>query len=458
MPVHPPGPFHIDGVAMPTWILRYDKRGACSSPLTRAALLEELRSGEYTDVFGFSHGWNNDFDDAIALYREFLQKFETAVRNHPPARPFKPLFFGIVWPSTWLDFDKGPTIAAAPGSAGKDAAGIAALTDEMADRLESSQAELERFYALMQKDTVTAEEAAELARIAVPAFTESTDDENGDGVRNIDSNDLVAMMRDFEKADTPGGAAPPDLNEWGGIRDDAGAPDAAEAAGIFSKLDPRNLIRGFSVYQMKDRAGTVGYHGMASLLRDVLKQTKAKVHGVGHSYGCKVMLSGVCEPSALERPLDSVLLLEPAVSHLCFAATVPGNDRPGGYRGALDAKRVSGPILSTYSKKDDALHDKFHLALRRAADLGEVQIAAASDDGTSAGKPPSRYAALGGYGPRGANQQLVDPLPAAGAPYPPLPNGALIGFDGSNGVISSHGDVRNDATAWALYQLVFRAA
>ena len=168
------------------------------------------------------------------------------------------------------------------------------------------------------------------------------------------------------------------------------------------------------------------------------------------------MLSGICEPSALSRPLSSLLLLEPAISHLCFAATVPGSEQPGGYRGALETNRVQAPILSTYSKKDFPLHDTFHLALRRAGDLGEAEIAAAADDSTSAGKPPSRYAALGGYGPRGADQTLVDPLPAAGAPYPAFNGKKLIGLDGSNGVISGHSDVKSDATVWALYHLVFR--
>ena len=31
--------------------------------------------------------------------------------------------------------------------------------------------------------------------------------------------------------------------------------------------------------------------------------------------------------------------------------------------------------------------------------------------------PPSIYAALGGYGPRGANEKLIDPIQKPGAPY-----------------------------------------
>jgi hypothetical protein len=181
-----------------------------------------------------------------------------------------------------------------------------------------------------------------------------------------------------------------------------------------------------------------------------------RVHAVGHSYGCKVMLSAVCAPSPLTRPLDSLLLLQPAVSHLCFADDIPKIGKPGGYRDAL--KRVRTPILSTYSEHDFPLHNTFHLALRRDSDLGDQDIGIAADSDTTAGKPPSNFAGLGGYGPRRAGQHLVDPMPKAEEAYPALaPDVAIVGLDGSRGrLISSHGDVTTPATAWALHQLLTR--
>lgn len=194
---------------------------------------------------------------------------------------------------------------------------------------------------------------------------------------------------------------------------------------------------------------------MSSLMRSIQGATSARMHAVGHSYGCKVMLSGICNGPALARPLDSLLLLQPAVSHLCFAARVPGTNQAGGYRRALDPAMVKHPILSTYSKKDFPLHGTFHLSLRRDSDLGEAQIAAG---GTTAGDPPSRFAALGGYGPRGAGQALKDPIPAAGESYGDLGTAPppIIGLDGSKGRITGHGDIAKPETAWALYELIFR--
>jgi len=456
MPPRPPGPFPIDGVAMPTWVLRFDKRGICTSPLTRDALLAHVSTNAHTDLIAFSHGWNNDFDAAIALYREFLQRFEAAVAAHPPGRPFRPLFFGIVWPSTWLVFDDGPQIAAAGAGAPDDVPDGSVpgtALDDMADRLvhASSAAQVERFFELVQQAQLHEREAAELAQLAAPAFAGFADDENQDGDRALGAEDVLRMLRDLERAEAQSDRALVDLDDFGGV---GGPAPGVQSAGLLDALDPRRVVRLFSVYQMKDRAGRVGARGMGPLLRNVLAASTARVHAVGHSYGCKVQLSAICEPTPLPRPVDSLLLMQPAVSHLCFAEQVPGTNRAGGYRSALNATRVRPPILSTYSNHDFPLHKTFHLALRRDSDLGELQIATA---GTTAGNPPSRYAALGGYGPRSAGESLVDPMPELGGDYPPLDGAPVFGLDGSRGVVEGHGDVRTDATAWALHRLVFRS-
>ena len=147
---------------------------------------------------------------------------------------------------------------------------------------------------------------------------------------------------------------------------------------------------------------------------------------------------------ATSRAIHFLLLLQPAVSHLCFADQVPGTTRSGGYRSVLE--RVTAPILSTFSANDFPLTKTFHIALRRAEDLGDAQIA--SDD------PPSIYAALGGFGPRRAGEQLVDIRDVKqaydlGGEYP------VIGLRGTR-TISGHGDISNESTWWALYSLVSR--
>ncbi|MBZ8140521.1 hypothetical protein CLD22_11495 [Rubrivivax gelatinosus] len=453
------GPFPLDGVQMPTWLLRFDKHGACTSPATRELLLERLRSGAHSDLILFSHGWNNDFDDAAGMYARFLQAFEAQAAAHPIERAggaFAPVFVGVVWPSIWLSFDSGPAIAAHAG-APAEALADSVLAQTLAERVAAvgGPQAAERLYALLALPRLDDAQAHELATLAAPAFGTLADDET-ETARATGAAELFAMLQAMQQAE--GGAAAPvrrPLDDWG----DAAPPaaDEPQAAGLPGFLDPRQALRLFSVYQMKDRAGVVGAHGVAALLRELLGAAgpAARVHAVGHSYGCKVVLSAVCAPPVPARALDSLLLLQPAVSHLCFADLIPRSGKPGGYRGAFE--RVRAPVLCTYSKADFPLHETFHLALRRDSDLGEQDIGIAADTDTTAGRPPSNYAALGGYGPRRAGQRLIDPMPAAGAAYPAFDGGeAVIGLDGSRGLIGSHGDITSAATAWALHRLIAR--
>jgi pimeloyl-ACP methyl ester carboxylesterase len=259
-----------------------------------------------------------------------------------------------------------------------------------------------------------------------------------------------AIVRTFGTLQSAGGGAPSsdDLEDVG-IITGAGGAAAPAAAGWPAFLDPRWAVRLGTLYLMKDRAGTVGANGVHALLSDMLQRTTAPIHAIGHSFGGKVMLSAIAALPNGMRHVQSLLLLEPAVSHLSFARTVPGRDGPGGYRAVLD--RVSKPILSTFSEHDFPLHTIYHLALLRRADLGEVRIAAAA---TTAGNPPNVYAALGGYGPRGTDEHLIDGIPAPGQ-YIDANGKRIVGIDGSKERrIDSHGGVANQYTAWALRTLM----
>jgi len=453
-------PFPLTGVQMPAWMLRFDKHGACTSPGTREALLQRLHSVPPSDVIVFSHGWNNDFDDAAGMYADLMRRFEVLCAEHPPTRRFDPLFVGIVWPSIWLSFDDGPAIASS-GLLGQADATLTALADQVAAT--GGAAALERIYALLAAPGIDDADAAELARLIAPAFGLVDDEGAAADGRSTVADDVLVMMRAMDAASPAARMDDTDDIDDFSRPAGAGSPTAAgsaQMAGKLQLLDPRTALRLFSIYQMKDRAGTVGFRGVSSLLRDLLGvHTQGgiegpRIHLIGHSFGCKVLLSAICA-APLPRPIASLFLLQPAVSHLCFSESVPGTGRPGGYRAALLPERVMAPIFTTYSRRDVPLHNTFHLALRRAGDLGEAQIAA-DGEATSAGAPSSRYAALGGYGPRGAGQILVDPLPGAGDSHLPLGTTPIVAFDGSQGQIKGHGDITGPAIAWALHRLVFR--
>lgn len=436
----PAGPYRTirleDGQAVPYYIVPFDKRGACVGPQTRAHLIEVARDSGYTDIFLFSHGWNNDWSTATGRYEGFLKGYMDMRATYDLAMPagYKPLLVGVFWPSTALVFgesEKGPAIAAGDPAAvdavvAEELEEIAALAEDL------DTAKATRLYELAQKDELDPDEAMELAEILKQIYAGPDDELDED--EPVSAEDLVEVWAQAQ-------AKPDDLDDFGTV--DAAADDGPQAAfigGLIKKLDPRPAIRLATVYKMKDRAGKVGARGVGPLLSDLLQAGDARLHLIGHSYGGKIMLSATAI-APLPRPVESMLLLQPAVSHLCFADQVPGTDRSGGYRHVL--KRVNKPIFSTFSRHDFPLTKTFHLALRRRKDLGEAQIAA--------GEPPSRYAALGGFGPRRCNEKLIDIQPVNGA-YDLEPGLQIYGLRGDE-AINGHGDISNEATWWALYSL-----
>lgn len=436
-----PGPYPLPEISMESWIVRFDENGVCTSPGTRDALLAALEAAPDRPVIVFSHGWNNDFAAATSLYTRFLQNFESVARDAPLSFAAKPIFIGLTWPSIWLAFDQGPQLAAAADRSAQEDAVVAALR-----RVLPKETDWPKFYALLESDRLGKDEAREFAGLIAPALQGG----EREGPRDAPPTELLVLqaMERLQRASSPSGSAGYDLRESGTI-DGASATAGANTAGGLDFLDPRNALRLASLYIMKDRAGLVGAVGVAELLRAVLTRSR-RVFLVGHSFGCKVVMSAVCA-APLPRVVAGVLLLQPAISYLAFANRIAGLDLPGAYHGALE--RVEKPIFVTYSGNDLPLHSIYHLALMREKDIGEGPRAAAAS--TSAGAPPNMFAALGGYGPRDCDETLIDPMPDAGGTYDYPATARVVGVDGTAGKrIDSHGGVATPGAAWALRKLM----
>jgi hypothetical protein len=222
-----------------------------------------------------------------------------------------------------------------------------------------------------------------------------------------------------------------------------------EAAGRVFTV-PRDFARMFTVWPMKDRAGLVGQTGVGPLLVALVEAApRSALRLLGHSFGTKVMLSALGVEAFASHQAASVLLLQPAISARSFATDAYNGD-PGGY--LATPSRVALPIVLTYSRKDCALHWAYHRAVCRRYDIGER----VPSPMPGAGVVPL-FAALGGYGPQGKGSDAT--LWNIKRPFDAYPVAAsqvgtrLIALDGT-GVIHGHGDVKNDATAWAQYYLM----
>jgi pimeloyl-ACP methyl ester carboxylesterase len=288
------------------YLLRFGRDGQPLSPRTGRILADELARA--TDVFVVSHGWNNTFDDAAQNYRRFITGYigQRAEFGLPTPSEYQPVMVGVIWPSTSfvLPWEEGPKIAG-------DATAEAARTEEML-----------RLVSAALKD----EAASRLVELV----------DGRTGVGEDDARDTAEMLIDGLRGTDPDDASqPPTIDElldaWAALDgaspepadpDDFGEPTVANGAaprtaGFPGVLDPRNLLRVATVWLMKDRSGKVGARGVGPLVQHVLSDTSARVHLVGHSFGCRVVLSSVAvAPTA--RSVRSMLLLQPAVNRWCF--------------------------------------------------------------------------------------------------------------------------------------------
>jgi pimeloyl-ACP methyl ester carboxylesterase len=438
----PIGPYRTirleDGSEVPWYLLPFDKDGHCEAPLTAAQALNDLQLGDYTDLIIFSHGWNNDWNTAVGRYTHFLENY-TAKRQESwrYARRFRPMLMGIIWPSAVLvmPWEDGPDMAAASTYDHDAIAQERREVQDIADLISADRRQ--RFYALIQReDRLTPEEILELAGILLPLY-ERPEDEVPGPTSKLTPPDIVELWEGL------GEQSIRETNPTGGVGfadDHNGNPEVAAFFGIPS---PRDIVRSLTVVMMKDRAGVVGANGVGKVLRSALSAgADLCVRLVGHSYGCKVVLSALCHGDPVQ--VHSVLLLQPAISAFCFASEVPGREGPGGYRVALD--RVRQPIVTTFSRHDHPLTHLFHMAVRRRRDLGELAIAGAEDN---------KFRALGGFGPAGCDTECeVLTMKTPVDEYDLQNNSARILALRADDQIFGHGDVSNLATWWALFNQV----
>jgi hypothetical protein len=439
----PAGPYRTlttpEGAAFPYYIMPFDADGICTGPLTRAHLLANLQG--VTDIYLFSHGWNNDWSAATKRYEEFIRGFQAlrSAKALPMPADYTPLLVGVFWPSqslTIFESETGPGFA----SAAVNDASVGEMQSLLADiAVQLPAAERGRFHTLASSETLDNAGAAELADILAGVLAGMTDGEAGAAAAPT-AADLLASADALS-------APEPDYDAIGTVTAGPATTDPAAAGGIgglIRMLDPRNLLKPFTVWQMKDRAGKIGAVGVAPLLNDLLARSAptARVHLLGHSYGCKVLMTAVCTMPPTTRAVESALLMQPAISQYAFAESVPERNVPGGF--LLARSRVRQPIAATFSTHDKPLHDMFHLSVRRHDDLGELQYAGVES--------PSKFAAMGGYGPRSTAGTAFIPIRNPGAQYT-LPSApAMVGVDGSR-VIDGHGGILNDAVwylAWTL--------
>ena len=187
-------------------------------------------------------------------------------------------------------------------------------------------------------------------------------------------------------------------------------------------------------------------------MHDIVKRLQtatanARIHLMGHSFGCIVMSSVLGGPgcaASLVRPIDSCVLVQGAMSLWSFASDIPLASGTAGYfRRVLADGKVRGPMVVTISKFDTAVGRLYPAA---AGVAFQVDFA---------GLP--KYGAIGAFGIRGIGADgLGKMLPAtqdygfeAGRVYN-LESSQFIRKGG--GLSGAHSDICGAEVAHVIWQ------
>jgi hypothetical protein len=432
----------------PYFEVQFTKQGEAFDPRETEAVLDAVRGRpRIEDLFVVSHGWNNDLTEARALYRNLFGNVRRILdAGGAPALAGRNMaVLGVLWPSKrFADEDVIAGGGASLGGGIEDQA-VQRQLDELKGTFDQpDEAVLEQAKQLVPtlgQSPQAQRRFVDLIRSVLPR-PEDTADDASDTFFDLPGDEVLRLL---EPPILPGGGP---LAAGGGatgigLMEGPGAAPGGGAAGIgdfFSGIGAavRRLLNYATYYQMKERAGQVGMHGLHPLLRAIkTADPDVRLHLIGHSFGGRVVTAAALGPpgSASVAPA-TMTLLQAAFSHNAFALDFDG-ERDGFFRAVVEQGKVAGPILITHTRNDQAVGIAYPIASRIArqdnADLGDA------DD------------VFGGIGRNGAihtPEAVAGELLAVGGSYA-FVQGKLYNLQ-ADAFISDHSDVTGPAVAHAV--------
>jgi hypothetical protein len=379
----------VSGTGLSYHLINFDAVGRervepDGEPASRRALT--VLAGEpVTDVFLFSHGWQGDVPAARGQYGAWVRAMadcKADIERMAEARggAFRPLLIGLHWPSLPFGDEElgGGGAASFAAPAGAAPVEVEAMVDDYAARIADTPAAREALRVIIERaiDDVAPDE---LPREVADACT-TLDRESGMG----SAGEGAQPGADREPFDPE--------RVYRAVQEEEAVSFGSIGFGGLLAL-PRTL----SFWMMKDRARRFGEGEGHTLLNDVQRAAQpsreVRFHLMGHSFGCIVasaMLAGPGGRGSLIRPIDSLALVQGALSLWSYCGeipTVPG--RAGYFHEVLAGGCVRGPIVTTQSEYDAAVGRWYPLA---AGVAGQVVFG-------PGGLP--RYGAVGAFGLRG---------------------------------------------------------
>ena len=366
-------------MTLPTFDLEFTKDGAVFDPNQLKQVLDAV--GGFTDLLIYSHGWNNDIADARTLYDKMQASF-TRVKDLNLVTGIADRKFAVLrvfWPSKrFADSDLIPGGGAASATMENDASLQRILEDHKNDpnRLGGKDIPAARAASLthaqqLVKKLATDPQACDDFVKELRSLLNSANAQPEDGTTDF----FTLKPSDLFKQLSGSVTAPIATGAGGG----AGFKNAGGATGLVDGLNgvlaaARRIANYATYYQMKDRAGVVGTAGLGPVCVQLRgKKPDVRLHLIGHSFGGRLVTAAAAAlPDNTTKV--SLSLLQSAYSHNGLAKQFDGKN-DGFFRSVLTKSRVSGPVIITHTKNDQAVGIAYPLASRianqKAAALGD---------------------------------------------------------------------------------------
>ena len=371
----------------PFWKLNFNDKAEL--PGGAAAAAADIASKNLTDLFIFSHGWNNDEATAMKLYEGFFGEVADLLKDTkiPKKATLSVGIAGVIWPSILFPGDTVPATgsAAASFSSGGEAKTLESELPLVFVRPEQ-QDDLQALLKLLDEQTPDNNALLEF-RDRLNSLVKADAAQNTTGTGMDDLEFLATTVQSD--------------SEWLRILDafsvqpaDDGSGDAGGAAdfgSFFGRLwnGAKNALRTATYWQMKNRAGVVGKNGLGPLVGAIRAAAPSlRVHLLGHSFGARLVsysLAGLPDAALKpDSPVKSLFLLQGAFSHFAFATKLP-----------FDSSR-HGDLIGMEARGWSAADDAF------AEGSGGGQRISGGVDSVGAGRlgGGGSDVPMGGHGPR----------------------------------------------------------
>jgi hypothetical protein len=433
----------VAGTELTWYLIAFDKSGRerTTDPdggVLSERLLEELRAGGTTDIFLMSHGWKSDLPAAREQNNEWISAMIGCRDDLASARSrcpgFRPVIAGLHWPS--LPFGDEEFGAADGTRVGLERMPRTEdLIDTYADRIADSgpaRAALRTIFESAVRKSDPAVLPSEVAEAYRTLNREAGLDAAGPGAAPGGDREPFDPESSYQNARGAGASSPATFAEPG-------------MSGVLGPLWQ------LSFWQMKRRANRFGEAGGRNLLERIRETAPAaRLHLMGHSFGCIVMAAMLAGPrgrAPLPRPVETLFLAQGALSLWSFCSRIElAEGVPGYFRSVISDSQVGGALIATTSRFDCALGKFYPLAAGVAHQIG-----------FAVGELP-RYGAVGVYGIQGPDTAAESMHMKPASERYGFHHGGIYNLSGDDyirqgsGAAGAHSDIAHAEVAHAYWE------